>query len=455
MTPQRAVGWRTLPRRLRRTLTALLVVVILVAVGVTTYRTLRPAEMLNRTGGPLPSPEVAESIQYGELRSAPLIVEGRLRVYAEARRVFADTPVTARRENTPHWAYRRWPAEVVGVLAIERTPFGGLRSVIVTKWSDGAVAALNAETGEVIWQSRVEPAATDTYHGRRTGSQTVYEPDGLYRTASAIDGRPIVIVAGKDMAVAFDPWLGTQRWSQTFTIHPGCHDVDWTGETTYVVKDRCATPAVLEIFDAANGTWLNVWRPTGASAGPGKEADWYVEPASCELGRSGCQLFKASPTAEVVGFAAAANGLGTITPSYYKLGRDGKVAVEPHADKDNAFVIGDVLVEQVQTDYIWATSRSTGQRLWMSEVAGTMIYADERIVYVVNREWQLLVLNLITGAVTGSTELRIRPEDRWMFRRSYVHSAFVVVERLNSGREADVDEKYYFTDAPIVLVGVD
>src|SRR5687768_17502852 len=98
MTPQRAVGWRPsrLSRRLRRALTSLLVVVILVAVAMTTYRTLRPAEMLNRTGGPLPSPEVAESIQYGELRSAPLIVEGRLRVYAEARRVFADTPVTAR-----------------------------------------------------------------------------------------------------------------------------------------------------------------------------------------------------------------------------------------------------------------------------------------------------------------------------------------------------------------------
>lgn len=456
MVTQRAARFRPAawPKWIRLIASCVAVVVILVAVGVTTYRTLRPAETISRAAAPIPSPEPVQSVQYAELPSTPLIIEDRLRVYAEERRVFADTPVTASREMTPHWAYRRWPAEVVAVVTVESTGFGGLKPVVITKWSDGVVVALDAESGEVTWQSRVEPSGTETYQGRRTGSRTVYEPAGLFLTTAAVDGRQVLIVTGKDQAVAFDPWTGTQRWSQQFPLHPGCHEVDWTGETTYVVKDSCEVPATLTVYDGGTGANLGAWRPAGASAGPGRTADWFVEPTSCTLGRSGCRLFKAAPVPDVVSFTDSYRGLGTITPAYYRLGRDGSIAPEPQADKDNVFVVGDVLVEQMVTDYIWATSRSTGQRLWMSEVAGVMVAADERSVYIVNREFQLLTLNLVTGAVTGSTELRIRPEDRWLFQKAYVHGAFVAIERLGSGKESDVDERYYFSDTPVILVGV-
>ena len=103
---------------LRRALTALAVLVIAFAVTVTAYRTLKPADTFTKATRPLESPEPVKSIQYGELHSAPLIVDGAVRVYADQRRVYADTPVTAIREMTPHWAFRRWPAEVVSITTV-------------------------------------------------------------------------------------------------------------------------------------------------------------------------------------------------------------------------------------------------------------------------------------------------------------------------------------------------
>ena len=452
-TGRRKSGWS---RPVRRAFTGLAVLVIAFAVTVTGYRTLKPADTVTTATRPVPSPEPIKSIQYGELHSAPLIVDGQLRVYAEQRRVFADTPVTAIREMTPHWSFRRWPAEVVAITTVEKSAVGGNVSVVITKWSDGAVVALDASTGESIWQGRVEPVAGESYQGRRTGASTVYEPDGLFITASSITKRPIAIVTGKDQATAFDPWTGSVRWTRTFTEHQGadCHNVDWTGATTYFVKDSCAAPAILEIFDADSGSKLSQWRPPGASNGPPNVANWFLEPASCTLGRSNCALFKAAATGDAVSFADATAGLGKITPTYWRGGPDGTVTPLPAADKDDVFLVGDTLVEQVYTGYVWAVSASTGKRLWMSEVAGDLIAADERNAYIINREYQLLVLNLVTGAVTSSTELRIRPGDRWVYKETYLHDGYLVVERLQSLREADVDERYYFSDTAVVLVGV-
>jgi outer membrane protein assembly factor BamB len=452
MTTDRPQANRSRP--VRRALTGLAVLVVAFAVTMTGYRTLKPADTVTTATRPVPSPEPIKSIQYGELHSAPLIVDGQLRVYAEQRRVFADTPVKAIREMTPHWSLRRWPAEVIAVTTVEKSTVGGAFSVVITKWSDGAVVAIDASSGQSVWQGRVEPIAGESFQGRRTGASAVYQPDGLFVTASATSKRPIVIVTGKDQAQAFDPWNGTVRWSRTFTEHPGCYNVDWTGATTYFVKDSCAAPATLEIFDADSGSKLAQWRPPGASIGPANVANWYLEPASCELGRSNCALFKAAATGDAVSFADAAAGLGKITPTYWRPAPDGTVTPLTFADKDNLFLVGDTLVEQVSTDYVWAISASTGKRLWMSEVAGKLIGADQRNAYIINREYQLLVLNLITGAVTSSTELRIRPADRWVYKLAYMHDGYLVVERLQSLRDTDVDDRYYFSDTPVVLVGV-
>ena len=444
------------PRPVRRLITGRVVLVTALAVTTTAYRTLRPAVTSTGATRPVPSAEPIKSIQYGELAAAPLIVDGTLRIYAEQRRVYADTPVTAVRVMTPHWTYRSWPNEVVAVTTVEKSTAGGNVSGVITKWSDGSVVGLNAVTGEVIWQGKVEPVPGHTFAGRRTGASTVYNPGDMFVTSSAITKRPIVIVTGKNQASAFDPWTGAALWTNTFLEHPdqGCHDFDWTGETTYFVKDSCAQPAVLAIYDAATGLQLNQWRPPGASIGPPSVTNWLLEPSSCQLGRSNCALFKAAATGDAVSFTAASSGLGRITPAYYKAAPPGVVTPLPFVDKDTVFEVDDTIVEQVVTDYIWAYSMSTGQRRWMSEVAGTLIAADKQNVYIVNRDYQLLVLNTETGAVTSSTELRIRPEDRFVFKMTYLHDGYLVVERLQTFDVDETDERYYFSATPVIVVGV-
>jgi outer membrane protein assembly factor BamB len=446
-------AWRGWSRPVRLTLTALAVLVIAFAVTVTAYRTLKPADTANTATEPLPSPASPEAVQYGELAAAPLIVEGRLRIYAEQRRVYADTPVTATRVSTPFWSFRRWPAEVLSVVSIEKSAAGGSTSVVVTKWSDSMIVALDASTGKMIWQQRVESESGQTFDGRRDGANTVYRPIGIFTSASSVTHRPVLIVNGKNQAVGFDPWTGKILWTQIFTAHPTCHTVSWTGPTTYLAKDSCAAPAILEIFDAGTGRKLSQWRPPGASIGRPNVSNWYLQPASCELGASNCALFKAAATGDVVGFAAAADGLGKLTPSYYKAGPDGRVTPQPHADKDIVFSVGDNLIKQVSNDYVWNVSAGTGKRLWMSEVAGRLIAADTGQVYLINAEYQLLVLDLQTGAVTSSTELRIRPDDKWVYQQTYLHDGYLAVERLQSV-DSDVDDRYYFSAMPVVLVGV-
>src|SRR5258708_33977214 len=132
-------------RRVLR-LTAIVVgaVVALSATAVIAYRVFAPHETL--TGPTVAYPEVAvitDERTYSELRAAPVVVEGRLRVYAEKWRVWTDAPVGERYESTPYWAFRRWPAQVVGVLSAQTTS----GPVVVTQWSDGEIIALDARKG--------------------------------------------------------------------------------------------------------------------------------------------------------------------------------------------------------------------------------------------------------------------------------------------------------------------
>ncbi|MFG2039020.1 PQQ-binding-like beta-propeller repeat protein [Dactylosporangium sp. NPDC048998] len=438
---------------MRFVLTGLLVLVVVAAMGITAYRTLKPAETVSRADKPVPSPEPIKSIQYAELASAPLIVEGRLRVYTEQRRVFADTPVTAQRMMTPHWSYRRWPAEVVSIVEVEKLASGVGMSVVVTKWSDGEIVALDAEKGDIVWQTKIEPADGESFKGRRTGAKTMWAPEDLFVSASAVDQQPVVIATGKDVAEGIDPVNGEVRWTRSFTTEPGCRTNNWTGGDAYFVKNTCAKPATLEIYDAASGVLLNTWRPPGASIGE-NVTNWFIEPTSCQLGRSGCAMFKAAPTGDVVTYTDAASGVGTITPAYWSFGADHVVKPEPVADKDNVVVVGDVIAEQMTGGYVWAFSRSTGKRLWMSEVAGRLIGGDQRNIYLINNEYQLLVLNLETGAVTSSTELRIRPADRFVYSMFYLHAGYLVIERLQTTKESEIDDRYYFSQDTVVLVGI-
>lgn len=451
---RRLVSPRSWSQPVRFVVTGLLVLLVLGGMGITAYRTLKPAETVNRSDKPVPSPEPIKAIQYAELPAAPLIVEGRLRVYAEQWRVFADTPVTAQRMSTPHWSYRRWPAEVVSIVEVEKPASGVGMSLVITKWSDGEIVALDAEKGDIVWQAKIEPADGESFKGRRTGAKTMWAPEDLFVGSSAVDKQPVVIATGKDVVEGIDPTTGQVRWSRTFTAEPGCRVTDWTGADAYFVKNTCAKPATLEVYDAGTGILLTTWRPPGASIGTDSVSNWFIEPTSCQLGWSGCAMFKAAPTGDVVTYTDAASGLGNITPAFWSFGADHVVKPETVPDKDTMFVVGDVIAQQMTGGYIWAFSRSTGKRLWMSEVAGRMVGADQRNVYLVNNEYQLLVLNLETGAVTSSTELRIRPADRFVFSMFYLHAGYLAIERLQTTKESEIDDKYYFSQDTVVLVGI-
>src|SRR5262245_39171163 len=133
--------------RLARITAAGCVVVLTMALLVLTgFRVLSPHEMLMRPTVPYPAPQlITDERPFSELRAAPLVVEGRIRVYAEKRRIWADAPVGERYEQTPYWAFRRWPQEVVGVI-VAGTPAG---PVVVSQWSDGQVIGLDARRGVI------------------------------------------------------------------------------------------------------------------------------------------------------------------------------------------------------------------------------------------------------------------------------------------------------------------
>lgn len=212
---------------------------------------------------------------------------------------------------------------------------------------------------------------------------------------------------------------------------------------------------VLSVFDAATGRQLNVWRPPGASAGPGQEANWYVQPVACASGRSGCTLMKVAATAEVITVVEAARGFAGIKPAVWRLGLRGEIAPEPGADSDVLKTVGDVRIEQMLNGFVWAYSRSTGQRLWTSDKAGTLVGADHAGVYLVARDYKLVVLDVQTGKATSTTQLRAKPVEQWTFQLVYVHSGYVVIERLDlAGKETDPDERYYAGAVPVLLVAV-
>ena len=456
MPSSRVAAWRPAhwSRRNRRIGGVFAALLILFAVSFTGYRTLRPAEDLSRATAPLPSPAQAEALPYGELTSAPLIVEGRLRIFAEQRRVWAETPVTATQQVTPHWSYRRWPAEAVGVITVERSFLWGGPALVITKWSDGAIIALEAATGVMVWQAKVDPDPDETYRGRRTGGQTVYAPDGMFTAVSAADGAPVLLVAGKDQIHAYNPYTGAERWAYLFPGASGCHRTDWTGETTYLVKDSCAAPATVDIFDAAAGTFIRSWRPSGASAGPAHEANWFVQPASCLLGRSRCRLFRAAATADVIAYVDAARGEEGTVPETWSVDVHGGVQEESGVESDTPMVTGDVRVEPMLNGYVWAHSRSSGALLWISARPTMLLTIDGASAYLADRDRDLLVVDLRTGLVTTMIDSPPRYGNGWLAGYIYLHEGFLAIERLGSGRESDDDLHYYYAPAPVLLVGV-
>jgi hypothetical protein len=256
--------------------------------------------------------------------------------------------------------------------------------------------------------------------------------------------------------IGYDPWSGKRRWEFTFTEHPGCHDTDWTGETTYIVKDSCAAPANLQVFNVDTGKLLHNWQPPGASAGPAEGANWYVEPMSCTRGHSGCGLIRATGGQSVISFRDAYARKPGTTGAVWRVNYDGTVTPERYATGNRTFLLNEMLVQNSRDDHdvIRAINRATGDEVWHSKNALRLVAVGTPGVYAIDANLNLVVLHPTLGVELSRTDLRERPEERWVPGMVHAAGRFVAVERLTGGSPAEPDDRYYSGSTPVVLAGV-
>ena len=100
---------------------------------------------------------------------------------------------------------------------------------VISRWSDGALVAIDAATGRVAWRAEGPPAPG--YSGHRTGAGTVWRPPGMHVAAGA------VVVTGGSRLAAYEVSTGARRWSTT--VPAGCTD----GFTSAAGQYACATGA--------------------------------------------------------------------------------------------------------------------------------------------------------------------------------------------------------------------
>ena len=391
------------------------ILVALAGAGVVAYRVLAPHESLTRPTVPYPQVAViTDERPFSELRATPLVVEGRLRVYAEKWRVWSDAPVGERYEQTPYWAFRRWPEQVVGVVTAQT----GSGPIVVTQWSDGAVIALDARRGEIAWRTKQPIVSGRTYDGRRTGASVVYEPRSL-RTVR-VGEQTVLIVTGPRVVQAIDAATGRALWHRDSSAD--CEPTVWTGQTLVAIPD-CRGPQVTFVA-ALDGTVRSQWTSPDATVAPA--------PALCELNRFECPLV-------VVG------------AKDWELTADGKlVAVAPL--EPGSARSGDRVVYQTATG-VAARPLGGGDPLWTWVGQGKLIAADAIGVYLLTGDRTVLGLSAATGHLEVLGCASSQPNEDW--RIGHVHptgGGYLALERITKEQATAADAQYIYGPRPVALV---
>jgi outer membrane protein assembly factor BamB len=389
---------------MRKWLVALAVAGVLAATGLAAYRVFAPAEVSALASGPYPAAPAAQPGVIGSIAAAPLIVDGRLRVYAATRQVRADGPVDARTQRTPYWSYRRWPAQVVGVVAVGTT--------VVSRWSDGDLVALDGRTGRISWRSSGRLPKATGYDGGTTGASTVYAPVGM----TTAGGRVIVRDAGQ--VRAFDAMTGRVLWRTNATECDGFTTVGgW-----YVVP--CGIP---RFYELATGQPVN-WAPPGTGAG------FAIEPVSCDVALSECAGIRTNSGGVVRGWLVeepvpvAASGLNA----------------------SNSTVVGDVVVA-VGNGEVVARSARDNTEIWRWRGNTNIVEqlpVETGAVHLLTGDRQLVTLDPATGRERSRFVLAYgRERTHWVPGHVAVRDGFVTVERMApSGGPED-----YFSVVPIII----
>ncbi|MEV7330737.1 pyrrolo-quinoline quinone [Micromonospora sp. NPDC093244] len=413
------------PKGRRRLVMAVAALLAVAAVAIVVHRVLAPAEVSTVARGDYPAAPRPEPGVIGRLPAAPLIVDSRLRVYAAHRQVYADRPVDWRYRTTPFWSYRRWPAELSGVVASGRT--------VVSRWSDGRLVALDASSGRVLWRAAgPAPAEVDAV-ARRTGAATVWDPRGLYLTDLA-DGRTVLVVTGTAEARAVQVADGRELWRVDL---PGsCRsDVGTSVAGQLIGLDACAGPAAVEFRDAATGQVRERWQPPGVAAD-----GLVVSPLGCRTGRSGCPAVRTAGPGD-------AGGRGWLVAG-------GEPVAAPALDLAGATVVGDRVVSVVDGVAVGRAARS-GVELWRFGGLGAarVLAVQPGRVHVLTEANELVTLDPVNGAQLSRFTLNVGSDGTgWAPGAVAAADGYLAVERLRKPVDPDGDDqRYYFTAEAVIL----
>jgi outer membrane protein assembly factor BamB len=381
-----------------RRVAALLLVLLAATAG---WRVLRPAEVLYPAEDPYPAAATPRPGVTGTTAAAPLIVQGRIRVFAAERLVRADAPVSARTTYTPRWSYRRWPQQLTGVVAIGST--------VVTRWSDGKVVAIDGRTGTVAW--RADGPGGGRYTGARTGAAAVWNPPGLH-TAGGL----VLVAAGKTLT-GYDSGSGTRRWTAAI-------DGDCFG--TAGGRVVCGT----SVLDAATGAAVTGW----PAAGP-------YTPLGCDIAASACAGVRdAAGHGWLVGDPAPRRARALDPPGTTVAAG---VAIDPSG--------GEVV----------ARSPLTGAETWRwsAPLGRPVIVLGGRAgqVYVLTSGRAVVALRADTGTPRLTRQLAARTQSgieqtNWTPGLWQLTDGYLAVERLDDPDPSSV--RHYFTVETVIIAAV-
>ena len=378
----------------------LLALVLLLAAGAVGWRVLAPAEVLAPATDAFPAaPERGPGVT-GRTAKAPLIVAGRIRVYAAKRQVKADAPVDARTTYTPRWSLRRWPQQLNGVVAIGST--------VVSRWSDGELVAIDGATGRIAW--RVDGPAAGSFTGSQTGAATVWTPPGMFTSAAT------VLVRGGGRVTALDVATGANRWQ-----------ADCRGDSSVTAGGQLICGDVA--YEVDTGKPAVGW-PVGPYGGVG-----------CGVARSGCAGFRDGAghgwltSGRTPQRANALDAPGSVALLVPRTTADGRV-ISAFAFSTGATVV--------------ARSPLTGGELWRWTGPGgaTVLGSGPDLVLLLTGQRHLVTVNASTGEVRNDFPLSYdRDATDWQPGSWQAADGYIAIERL-SGR---AEQAPYFSVEPVLL----
>jgi outer membrane protein assembly factor BamB len=419
------MGTSTTARNWRRiTAVAVAGVLVTAAAATITYRVLAPAEVSTPARVSYEPVKRTHAGVRGTFPSAPLIVDGRLRVFATTRQVSADQPIGAKTKGTPFWSYRRWPEQVTGVIAGD----GPTGPIVVSQWSNGELVALDARTGRVAWRSTGSPPDGE-YAGRRTGASTVYAPAGLH-LAGTDGGASVLTVTSRADLRGLDPATGRELWR--VPVRSACRaDELATTAGRLVAVDTCGPLPAVEFRDVTTGAVTRRWQPEGA----GRELE--ISGISCANGRSGCRAIRTT---------------GAATSRGWLVDQAEPVAV-PALDPAGAMLVGDLSVAPEGSDVVARTL--TGRERWRrtNPTPVRVLAVQPGRVHLLNRSNELITLDSASGAERSRFDLRYGDGGMgWAPGYAYAAAGFVAVERLAKPVDpAAKDAQYYAAARPVIF----